>query len=123
VRDQTRLMGELALPLTRVQVRIMAGGPLREEYAAIGRRYATDFVGNMHCKFVRVDHELLAGSCNWTTASRANHEACLKVILTTRTQMEAFFEKMWVQAEPLTRADVDAAVAARGSSSSSSRRP
>ena len=49
-----------------------------------------------------------------------------KMVLVTRavwTTQSRMMEQMWAQAEPLTQADVDAAVAARGSSSSSSRRP
>ena len=122
VRDQLRLLGELALPTTRVQVRVLAGGSLRPEYTAVGRHYATDFTGHMHCKFVRVDTEVLIGSCNWTTASRANHECCVKVTLTTRTPAVDFFDSMWEQAAVLTQADVDAAARSGSASSSSGRR-
>ena len=62
VRDQCRLMGELCLPTTRLEVRVLEGHSLRGEYAAAGRHYPSNFIGRMHCKFVRVDRELLMGS-------------------------------------------------------------
>ena len=123
-RDQPKLLGELARLTTKVQARTLEGCSLRKEYESVGRRYATDFRGHMHCKFVRVDRELLIGSCNWTTSSRANFEACAKISLRETEGMEAFFNKMWHQAEDLTLEDVDTAMKnlASSSSSASSRR-
>ena len=122
VRDQPKLLGELASLATKVQVRVLEGGSLQKEYEAVGRRYAVDYKGNMHCKFLRVDQELLLGSCNWTTASRANFEACAKITLRDAGYMEGFFDRMWEKATVLTPEDIDVAIKNSSSPSSSSRR-
>ena len=121
VRDQPKLRGELASRATKVQVRVLEGGSLQKEYQAVGRRYTTDYKGSMRCKFVRVDQELLLGSCNWTTASRANFEARVKITLRDDGRMERFFNAMWDQATVLTPEDIEAAIKYASSSSSSRR--
>ena len=105
-RDQIRLLAKTASPGSREQIRIVEGRPLREHYEAIGRRYRTDYTGHMRCKFIRVDRELLIGSCNWTTASRGNWEACAKVLLHSPDEMERFFDKIWLKARPMAEAEI-----------------
>ena len=81
----------------------MEGLSLQREYEEAGRRYPTDYKGSMHCKFARVDRELLIGSYNWTTASRANCEACARITLRDANHMESFFGRMWDKAAALTQ--------------------
>jgi phosphatidylserine/phosphatidylglycerophosphate/cardiolipin synthase-like enzyme len=65
---------ELMMASQGVRVRLMAGDSPREDYAAIGRGDKSGFTGLQHAKAVLLGDRVLFGSCNWTTASRANGE-------------------------------------------------
>ena len=68
-----------------VEVRVLAGFPLRGAYGTTAVRGD----GIMHCKVLLADGVLMAGSCNWTTSSQANHELTVRVELSEEGQREA----------------------------------
>eukprot|EP00969_Alexandrium_andersonii_P004958 215222-Alexandrium_andersonii.AAC.1 len=69
-RDQKVRLGELHE--AGVEVVLLQGREYSPEYRAVGR----DFRGlaHAHAKMLCADDCAIIGSCNWTTASRANHE-------------------------------------------------
>ena len=60
-----------------VEIRVVSGKPLQDAYGTT----VVQGVGIMHCKCLLADRCFLAGSCNWTTSSQANHEMTVKVRL------------------------------------------
>ena len=127
--NQLRLVRELSVPDTRVQVRKLEGMALAQEYAQAQRICSVDFRGNLHAKTLRVDNELLVGSVNWTTASRGNHEIVAKIWLNQEGMEETMvgFETLWDKATRFVQDDYDEALRAReqfsgGSSSSTTQR-
>ena len=55
-----------------VDVKCIDGVNMHSEYLAVNR--AGSGLGIHHCKVLLADRNLLFGSTNWTTATRANHE-------------------------------------------------
>ena len=82
VSGQTRLMmGQLSrMAAGGVAVRVLEGDLTTADYEAVGRS-GQNFKGIQHAKgllvYRRDEAYALVGSCNWTTASRANSEMSL----------------------------------------------
>jgi hypothetical protein len=62
------------------------------------------FGGAQHSKSLRVDMELLCGSCNWTGNSRGNYELAVAVSLNEKgvREFEAMFLGRFSRGKPFT---------------------
>jgi hypothetical protein len=65
---------ELQLEARGIRVRLLRGLDATEEYSAVGRSGTRGFGGIQHAKAALVGNQVVLGSTNWTTASRANTE-------------------------------------------------
>ena len=94
VRDQTQRMQQLRAG--GVAVRLCRGFDIAPVYQAAGR-YAPYGDGIQHGKVLLVGHYLLAGSANWTVASRCNVEYGLLVALSSEgvEQFRKTFQKSY----------------------------
>jgi phosphatidylserine/phosphatidylglycerophosphate/cardiolipin synthase-like enzyme len=112
--DQLRIVQELSLPESRIQVRKVSGMSLSAEYDKVGRSYKVDYLGQLHAKCLRVDNEALCGSVNWTTSSRGNLEMVVKMTLSDDglQQFEKYFQAWWDLGADFTEADAAQAEAA-----------
>ena len=63
-----------------VKVILASGGSPKDHYAAVGRNVG-GFQGSVHAKALLVGRQAIVGSTNWTTASRANHEVSVHMVL------------------------------------------
>jgi len=109
--DQLRIIRRLAVPGVRVQVHKTSGRSLAEHYGAVGRSFKIDYMGQLHAKYLRVDREVLVGSANWTTASRGNLEAVVKLTLNDdgMERFRTFFDQWWVESTIFTEAGAEMA--------------
>ena len=105
LQGRTRDMPQQALRLLQsgIEVRSLKGRSVAEEYAAVGRGVASHITGIQHSKCILVDDYLLAGSCNWTTSSRANFETCCLIRLEGDGVARAheFLTDRWAQGVPM----------------------
>ena len=77
-RDQMQVLKAMAA--NGVKVRVCQGRGYSEEYQAVGRR-PIGGLGAQHSKTLLTEKGAVVGSTNWTTASRANVEVGLEVVL------------------------------------------
>ena len=77
-RDQLQRLKEMAA--YGAEVRVCSGRGYGEEYRAVGRN-PVGGLALQHGKVVLTESGALVGSCNWTTASRANHEVGVRMEL------------------------------------------
>ena len=101
--------GRTAAMPERVRTLIKAGVDVRKVKGITGCS------GIQHSKTIFADDHLLIGSCNWTTASRSNHESDAVISLSAygKVAWTAHFAQRLVQCEPLTTRDCDAGQAHR----------
>ena len=109
-RTRGQLSCGLQLAAAGVQVRVVSGALIVDEYAAVGRRVASHLKGIQHSKTVAVKTtaavRALIGSVNWTTSSRANHEAAA-VVEVNGAAKDAVFDLLqapWIEGVPLAEA-------------------
>ena len=87
-----------------VEVKVVTGPSIAEEYRAVGRSVGGHILGKQHSKTVLVDDWLLVGSCNWTTSSRANLERDVLVQI-HEDQIDAVhddYDKNWACGKDVT---------------------
>ena len=90
-----------------VPVTVVKGGSYAAEYAAVGRHPAGG-AGLQHSKAVASEKAAIVGSCNWTTASRANHELGIKIVLDDmrKAELADTMRKIIAGGQPLKEAEV-----------------
>ena len=104
-RDQLKRLKELEAH--GAQVRVCNGSGYAEEYRAVGRA-AVGGLGLQHSKTILTDQAALIGSTNWTTASRANVEVGVHVVLEAeaRGELRARLDGVLAAGTPLKDAEV-----------------
>ena len=104
-RDQLQRLKEIAAH--GAEVRVCSGRSYSDEYRAVGRA-PVGGVGLQHSKVVLTEQTAMIGSCNWTTASRANHEVGLLVVLNAEEheRLKARLCKLISEGEPLASAEI-----------------
>jgi phosphatidylserine/phosphatidylglycerophosphate/cardiolipin synthase-like enzyme len=91
-----------------VEMRSWSGRSCADVYREVGRSVASHIRGIQHSKVLRVDDYLIVGSCNWTTASRANSElgVLIKMNPDQIGRVERLLESRWEGGEPVRIEDV-----------------
>jgi phosphatidylserine/phosphatidylglycerophosphate/cardiolipin synthase-like enzyme len=117
-RTRDQLSAAKSLVSAGISVRVVAGVPLADEYAAVGRRVGGHLRGIQHSKAVLVGRKLIAGSCNFTTSSRSNWEVGLQVTVKHPAIVQEFMLAAWNAGTELSEAQISDAQRARSSSPS-----
>ena len=118
-RDQLKSLQELAANGVRVQV--CSGQSYADEYRAVGRT-PTGGLGIQHSKVVLTEEAALIGSTNWTTASRANVEVGLKVVLDAEEHKKLKERLLSVHADGVALSEAEKVAAQKSRSASPVRR-
>ena len=79
-RDQQQFAQQLQA--NKIEVSLIRGGALGPEYALVNRPVSG--WGIQHAKAALIGSDLILGSCNWTTSSRANIEVGVHVKFTSQ---------------------------------------